>query len=56
MASKLRQPRLERGPPRWLSVRLPHSPRDANGNPIQIPGPICLGGGRFYGVGLFAAI
>lgn len=30
--------------------------RDAHGKSLQIPGPICLGGGRFYGVGLFAAM
>jgi CRISPR-associated protein Csb2 len=30
--------------------------RDADGNRVQVPGPICLGGGRFYGVGLFAAV
>lgn len=30
--------------------------RDAQKNPVLIPGPICLGGGRFYGLGLFAAI
>lgn len=29
--------------------------RDAQGRPMQVPGPVCLGGGRFYGVGLFAA-
>lgn len=29
--------------------------RDAHNNPVEIPGPICLGGGRFYGLGLFAA-
>lgn len=28
--------------------------RDADKKPIQVPGPICLGGGRFYGLGLFA--
>ena len=28
--------------------------RDAVGNPVRVPGPICLGGGRFYGLGLFA--
>jgi CRISPR-associated protein Csb2 len=28
---------------------------DANGNPVKISGPICIGGGRFYGLGLFAA-
>jgi CRISPR-associated protein Csb2 len=28
--------------------------RDANDHPIQVPGPICIGGGRFYGLGLFA--
>jgi CRISPR-associated protein Csb2 len=30
--------------------------RDAQGNPIQIAGPICIGGGRFYGLGLFATV
>ncbi len=29
--------------------------RDAQNRPVAIPGPICLGGGRFYGLGLFAA-
>ncbi len=29
--------------------------RDAHGEPVDVPGPICVGGGRFYGVGLFAA-
>ncbi len=30
--------------------------RDAQGKPLQVPGPICIGGGRFSGVGLFAAL
>ncbi len=30
--------------------------RDAQGNSLQVPGPICIGGGRFSGVGLFAAL
>jgi CRISPR-associated protein Csb2 len=29
--------------------------RNAQNKPVSIPGPICLGGGRFYGLGLFAA-
>ncbi len=29
--------------------------RDANERPVEVPGPVCLGGGRFYGLGLFAA-
>jgi CRISPR-associated protein Csb2 len=29
--------------------------RDAAGNSVAVPGPICLGGGRFAGLGLFAA-
>jgi CRISPR-associated protein Csb2 len=29
--------------------------RDANGRSLEVPGPICLGGGRYYGLGLFAA-
>jgi CRISPR-associated protein Csb2 len=28
---------------------------DANKTPIKVQGPICIGGGRFYGLGLFAA-
>jgi CRISPR-associated protein Csb2 len=35
-----------------LHVRLTW--RNENGTPIRVPGPICLGGGRYYGVGLFA--
>lgn len=30
--------------------------RDELGKPVQVCGPICLGGGRFYGLGLFAAL
>lgn len=30
--------------------------RDENGNPIKIPGPLILGGGRFIGMGLFASL
>lgn len=30
--------------------------RDAQGLPVSIPGPVCLGSGRFYGLGLFAAL
>ena len=29
--------------------------RDASGRPLAMPGPICLGGGRFHGLGLFAS-
>ncbi|MHB1559239.1 MAG: type I-G CRISPR-associated protein Csb2 [Isosphaeraceae bacterium] len=29
--------------------------RDSTGRPMDIPGPICLGGGRFHGLGLLAA-
>ena len=28
--------------------------RDASGRSLMMPGPICLGGGRFHGLGLFA--
>lgn len=30
--------------------------RDAAGRPVDVPGPICVGSGRFYGLGLFAAM
>jgi CRISPR-associated protein Csb2 len=29
--------------------------RDMHQRPVQLPGPVCLGGGRFHGLGLFAA-
>jgi CRISPR-associated protein Csb2 len=29
--------------------------RDSHGGEVDLSGPICLGGGRFYGLGLFAA-
>ncbi|MGH7778820.1 MAG: type I-G CRISPR-associated protein Csb2 [Candidatus Binataceae bacterium] len=37
-----------------LHVRLQW--RDARKRPVQVPGPLCLGGGRFYGLGLFGAL
>jgi CRISPR-associated protein Csb2 len=30
--------------------------RDAQGRPVQVPGPVCFGSGRFYGLGLFATL
>lgn len=30
--------------------------RDARGRPIDMPGPLCIGAGRFYGLGLFAPL
>ena len=39
---------------RRLHVRITW--RDTAGRPISLPGPICLGGGRFQGLGLFAAM
>lgn len=30
--------------------------RDENKQPLSVPGPICIGGGRFYGLGLFAPV
>jgi CRISPR-associated protein Csb2 len=35
-----------------LHVRLAW--RDPSGHPIDVPGPICIGAGRFYGLGLMA--
>jgi CRISPR-associated protein Csb2 len=29
--------------------------RDVRGEPVAVPGPVCIGGGRFFGLGLFAA-
>jgi CRISPR-associated protein Csb2 len=30
--------------------------RNSDNEPLQVPGPICIGGGRFYGLGLFASL
>jgi CRISPR-associated protein Csb2 len=38
---------------RKLHVRIQF--RDAEGQPLPIPGPVCIGGGKFSGTGLFAA-
>ena len=38
---------------RKLHVRIQF--RDDQGQPLPVPGPICLGGGKFSGTGLFAA-
>ena len=29
---------------------------DVDGQAIEVPGPICIGGGKFTGMGLFAAL
>jgi CRISPR-associated protein Csb2 len=39
---------------RRLHVRITW--RDPNGRNITLPGPICLGGGRYHGIGLFAGM
>lgn len=39
---------------RRLHVRITW--RDVHGEPLPLPGPFCLGRGRFYGLGLFAAL
>ena len=39
---------------RRLHVRLVW--RDARGEKLSLPGPLCLGGGRFLGLGLFATL
>jgi len=52
LASRYRVPNHLQRYPR-LHVRITW--RDANGQPVRVPGPVCLGGGRFYGLGLFAA-
>jgi CRISPR-associated protein Csb2 len=39
---------------RKLHVRIQF--RDEQGQPLPVPGPICLGGGKFSGTGLFAAV
>lgn len=30
--------------------------RDPEGRPVSLPGPLCIGSGRFFGVGLFAPL
>ena len=39
---------------RRLHVRIAW--RDAAGNPVPVTGPLCLGGGRFVGLGLFCGL
>jgi CRISPR-associated protein Csb2 len=41
---------------RFPRVHVRISWRDRANRAIAIPGPICIGGGRFYGLGLFAAV
>jgi CRISPR-associated protein Csb2 len=42
---------LKRFPRLHIKIRW----RDARNKAVSIPGPICIGGGRFYGLGLLAA-
>jgi CRISPR-associated protein Csb2 len=42
---------LKRFPRYHLRIRW----RDSAGREVEVPGPVCLGGGRFYGAGLFAS-
>jgi CRISPR-associated protein Csb2 len=30
--------------------------RDERNQPVKVPGPVCFGGGRFYGLGLFRGL
>ena len=39
---------------RRLHVRIAW--RNTEGDPLDVPGPLCLGGGRFVGLGLFCAL
>jgi CRISPR-associated protein Csb2 len=41
---------------RYRKLHIKITWRDASGSPIPVPGPICLGSGRFTGMGLFAAV
>jgi CRISPR-associated protein Csb2 len=38
---------------RFPSVHVRLHWRDAQGRAVQVPGPVCFGSGRFYGLGLF---
>lgn len=42
---------LKKFPPYHVRVRW----RDPHGRPIPVAGPVCVGAGRYYGLGLFAA-
>ena len=51
LASRYRVPdHLRRFPRLHVQVEW----RDANGRPVLLPGPVCFGAGRYFGVGLFA--
>jgi len=52
LADKYRVPRHLKHLPKY-HVRIQWC--NKNKKPVQISGPICIGGGRFYGLGLFAA-
>lgn len=52
LADKYRVPQHLKHLPRY-HVRIQW--RDGYKKPVQVAGPICIGGGRFYGLGLFAA-
>lgn len=53
LAMRYRVPEYLRNYPRF-HIRIQW--RDANNSPVGVRGPICLGGGRFLGLGLFAAV
>jgi CRISPR-associated protein Csb2 len=53
LASRFTIPAHLRDRPR-LHVRVQW--RDRSGMPLEVPGPICIGAGRFFGLGLFAAM
>ena len=41
---------------RFARLHVKISWRDIEDRPIEVSGPVCIGGGRFYGLGLFAAV
>src|SRR5205085_534783 len=40
---------------RFTRVHVRVAWRNRSGQPVEVPGPCIIGGGRFYGLGLFAA-
>lgn len=43
------------GPRRFPRLHVRIEWRDQAGRPVDVAGPCVIGGGRFYGLGLFAA-
>ncbi|MBU6410598.1 MAG: type I-U CRISPR-associated protein Cas5/Cas6 [Verrucomicrobia bacterium] len=53
LASRCTAPEQQR---RYRRLHVQITWRDSYGEPVKVPGPICIRGGKFFGLGLFAPI